>query len=605
VSPIRLAAAACLFVTGLLVLVVRLWYVQIREGPNHAREIARQSIRRIRIAPVRGRIRASDGVLLVDNRPRFAAVLHVSEMRRPGLRERTVAYIKQEVDALARVLGRPSPVDERRIKRQLRVYPALPLEIFGDLNARELAVLSELRPRPPGLDIVCDVRRRYPHPGLASHILGFTGKRPPIPEGVLGRYRYTRPDLTGRSGLEKMYDHELAGRPGVRIVRVDTMGFVHEVLGEPVRARDGNDLILTLDTAAQSAAERVISGIHGAIVVLDVHSGAVLAMASSPAFDPAQLDATTYRALAADTRNRPLVNRALAAGYLPGSIVKPLVGLAALNAGVATPDEFVDCPGYYELGKKKIMCWDRYGHGPLDLLHAIEQSCNTYFLTMGLRAGLEALQSVYLAAGIGQDPEIDLPHSAAGAAGAFPDPGLLLRRTGRRWQTADTAYICIGQGPISVSPLQAAMFTAAIANGGLLYRPFLVKQIVSPEGVPLRTTAPRVLHRLPATPGRLDLIRRGMWLVVNGEHATAKTARTPVITLAGKTGTAEVIRDGRKTKDTWFVCFAPYESPRYAVALVVEDGVSGGHTAAPLVRRFFEEWLTARPPQLADAVQGR
>lgn len=597
-SPVfygRLVVVGAFYAMGLAVLLIRLWVVQVRDGPQHTQAIARQSIRLIRVNPVRGRMFSTDGEVLVDNAPSYALIFHISEMRHPGARSKTVAYIWRQACKAAGVIGRPIPFPKTRIQRRLEMYPALPLVVLTDLTVRELARLEELWPPIPGMEIVCGLRRRYPWPGLAPHVLGFAGRRMPQRDSPFGRYGYVTLDLRGRSGLELEYDRELAGSAGTRIVRVDTLGYVHRVIGKPVEPTDGNDLLLTLDRRAQESAQRALVSIHGALVALDVRSGAVLAMASSPGYDLGSLDARTYAALAENVEARPLLNRAVAAGYLPGSIVKPLIGLAALNAGAVRPDETINCTGKIRIGDHPIHCWLHTGHGPLTLVEALEHSCNVYFIEAGLRTGLERLQPVLAAAGIGQDPRLDLPHSPAATRGRFPHRPARAKHSAHGWSAIDTAYISIGQGPINLSPLQAAMYTAAIANGGLLYRPHLLRQIRAPDGRVLRNIAPEVLHRFPGPPEHLALIREGMWRVVNGEHATASRARTDVISLAGKTGTAEVQRKDGQTKNTWFVCFGPWESPRYAVAVLVENGVSGGKSAAPLARRFLEGWLRARP----------
>jgi penicillin-binding protein 2 len=478
------------------------------------------------------------------------------------------------------------------LERHLRVYPALPIIVFTDLSKIDLARISELFPRPPGLEIRMMIRRSYPFPGMASHTLGFVGRRQLPDKFELSKYAYARPELQGRSGLEKQYDSELVGQGGMKLVRVDTLGFVHDQIGQSLEAKAGHDLILSLDLRAQQAAENALRGVRGALVAVDVRSGAVLALASMPTYDLSALANGGYGLLAEDTENRPLVNRALAAGYLPGSIIKPLIGLAALEAGTVTATEEIDCPGYYLLGKKlRIRCAHRYGHGhPLAMIEALEQSCNTYFIDIGQRTGLDRLRPVLAAAGLGIRPAIDLP---------FASHGLLPTRQWardywhRNWIASDTAFLSIGQGAINLSPLQAAMYTAAIANGGTLYEPYLVQEVRDPQGKVRWRRAPAPVHRLPVTPEHLALVRQGMADVINGEHATAPQARNSVVSLAGKTGTAEVGARDKRTKNTWFICYGPLESPRYAVAVLVENGVSGGKTAAPIAKQFFEDWLAA------------
>ena len=584
-----LVRVACVSLFGILLW--RLWDVQVRQGQEHAKTIAQQSIRRIRLGPVRGRISGAGGELLVDNRPSFAVVFHMAEMRQPGSYAKTVNHILSQALKLARVVGRPMPLGRKRVDRHLRVYPALPLTVFDRLTSRELARASELFPTIPGMEVAAGIVRHYPYPGVATHLLGIAGRERPDMAGTFGPYKYVRPELRGRGGLEMHYEGELLGTAGTELVRVGTLGYVHEVISTPEPPQDGNDLILTIDVKAQVAAEQALAGTRGALVALNVRNGAILAMASAPTYDLASLSGRVYADLRKRDSDRPLVNRAMAAGYLPGSILKPLIALAGLSAGIVVPDDVVVCQGAYRIGNRPIGCWRTSGHGPLALLGAIEQSCNTYFIDAGQRVGLDRISPVLAAAGLGVDPGLDLPHRPADSSGFLPTRWSARQRLGRAWLAIDTAFLSIGQGGINLSPLQAAMFTATLANGGIVYRPYLVQRVRSPTGVVIRNAAPQVLHRLPVSSEHLDLVRQGMWRVVNGEDATAELARNDVITLAGKTGTAEVGSRENRTKNAWFICFGPWEAPEIATAVVIENGVSGGRTAAPVARRFLTAWL--------------
>ena len=594
VRRLRILGAAFTLCLGFLLW--RLYQVQVSQAPRHLASIKEQSIRRIRINPVRGRIFARDGsTVLADHRPRYDLVFHISEMRQPGKRQNTVDYILRQSILAADLIGRAPPVSSSRLERHLRVYPALPLVIMRDLETPELARLSELTPPIPGSQIVCRPVRSYPAPSLATHVLGFTGRRQPLDEFERRQFAYVRPQLRGRDGLELVYDEELAGQGGSKLVRVDTLGFVHEEIGMPRQPRPGHNLVLNLDARAQRAAEEVIAGRTGALVAVETKTGAILAMASSPTYDLGALDAALYRELATDEDRRPLMNRAVAGGYLPGSIVKPLIALAALETGGLDAADTVHCPGAYRLGNARIRCWQRSGHGNLNVISAIEQSCNTFFIDAGLATGLDNLRPLFADAGIGSAPDLKLPGV---------DDGLLPSRTwarshwGRNWLAIDTAFLSIGQGAIGISPLQAALFTAAIANGGTVYRPHLVSRIIDTNGNILKHTAPQPASRLRVSAEHLALVRQGMYYVVNGENATAVRARNSAVSLAGKTGTAEVGSGDDRTKNTWFICYGPVDAPRYAVAAIIENGDSGGQTTAPRVAEFFEQWLGAgSPPQ--------
>jgi len=589
---IVLGIVCCL---GLALLGVRYWDVQVRRGPEHARDVARQSIRRIRLPAVRGRILARGGEALADNGAVYDLTFDLAEMRQGG-RRRTREYILDQAEAVGCAIGRLSPLTDDGVQRQLRVAPALPLTVYSDLTPPELARAAEYLPRPPGLRIATRYQRRHPYPGAATHVLGFVGRTRPPDEFLLSRYSYVTPEIRGRDGLEKACDDELAGRPGMRTVRVTTLGYVYQEVGPVVAPEPGADLWLTLDVRAQQVAERLLAGRTGALVVVEVATGAVLAMASAPSYHLETLTARGYAELARDTETRPLVNRALAAGYLPGSIIKPLIGLAALEAGTVAPEaDTRTCKGAYTLGDTRIGCWHRRGHGELDLIHAVEQSCNVFFIDTGLATGLERIAPMLVGAGLGRAPAIELP---AVGEGLVPTRAWALETWNRDWLAIDTAYLSIGQGAVALSPLQAALYAAAIANGGTVFRPYVVARIVDAAGNDRRITPPLAVSQLPASPGNLAVIRRGMALVVNGEHASAAEARNPAITLAGKTGTAEMGLDDTRYNNTWFIGYGPLEEPRYAIAVLVERGASGGKTAAPLAGQFFTRWLS--PPEDAQ-----
>ena len=601
-APQKPAYAARIYILGAVLssllglLVLRLWFVQVREGAKHTQEITRQSIRPIWLHAVRGRMLAADGTVLVDNDCRYDLVFRVSEMRQRGARRNTVVHILDRSLQFARLLSRRAPLAEAAIARHLHVAPAMPITVFSDLSPREVAQVMELAPPVPGVSIEPRAVRRYLAPALASPILGWVGRDRPQATEELGQYQsaYIGYEMRGRGGLERHYDDMLAGVGGHRLVRVDPVGYVYEEIGVSRAPVDGRDLLLTLDPKAQAAANRALAGERGAFVLVDVHSGAVLAMASSPTFSLDALTPETYPEFARHP-DMPLFNRAADGGYAPGSIVKPLIALAALECGAIEPATVHNCTGVYTRYGLKIRCASRWGHGELELVPALRFSCNPYFMDAGIEATLENIQPILAAAGFGRRPAIDLPSAAAGL---LPSREYALRARGSRhpWGVADTALISIGQGLSVLTPLQAAMYTAAIANGGLLYRPFLVRSILNGDGTAWRNTAPVVESRLPVRPEHLAVVRQGMHEVVAHERGSGANAHNDIIDLAGKTGSAEVThRDRPTTKNTWFIAFGPFADPRYACAMLVEEGDSGGRTAAPRVRDFFLDWL-GHPP---------
>ena len=609
----RLWCLALFFLAGLGLLTWRLGQVQLRHASKYDASVSRQSLRRILLEAVRGRILASDGTVLVDNRACYDLIFHPNEMRQPRVpgksaRTHTLDYILENAYDLAGKLMRPIPITRPRLETHLRVSPAMGITIFRDLTPREVAVLTELSPPLPGMEIVPRIIRTYPYPGLASHLLGFTAKQPRDPPGLNEegeeedvesgpRFAYLPPALVGRQGLEYACDTELSGKPGEKTVQVDILGYIHAEIGAAIPPQHGGDLVLTLDLRAQLAAERALRGQTGAMVVIDVNNGAVLALASWPSYDLSTLTAESYRKLAANQSQRPLFNRAVAGSYQPGSILKPLTALAALQSGALSAAETVTCTGSYRItpGSKPIGCWKTDGHGTVDMVAALSQSCNCYFIHAGLGAGLDHLLPLLQAAGLGQETGIEL----GGASGFLPSREWAANSPAHNqqpWSAFDTALLSIGQGPVTITPVQAAVYTAAIANGGTVFRPYLVQAVRGSDNTLLRQTAPLGDRHLPVMQKELAIIHRGMWDAVNGEKATAASARNPYITVAGKTGTAEVIKSGsERHKNTWFIGYAPAAAPKYAIAIVVERGQSGSHTASPVASRFFAEWLGPKP----------
>ncbi len=581
----RLTVLGAAFVLLLVALLGRLWHVQVYRHGRHEERSSRQSVRRIRTLPVRGRIVGRDNTVLVDNRVSYDLVFHVSEMRQPGARRNTVGHIVESGRFLADLLEREPPFAEAYVERRLSVYPALPTTVFTDLTAIELARLAELPEPIRGMEITHSLRRSYPLPGVATHLLGFCGRTEPPLDSDEDLFSYVPLELRGRQGLELFYDQVLAGTGGMKVVRVDTLGYVHEEIGDGYPPTDGMDLRLTIDPAAQTVAEGLLAGHVGAIVVLDVERGAVLAMASAPSYDLSRLTQAKYSELATDEERRPLINRAVAGGYLPGSIIKPMIGLAALHSGVLREEDEHTCTGAFRLTPtaRPIRCWNRAGHGPLNLVEAIERSCNPFFNHYAVETGLDRLRPLLLSCGLGRPPALDLPLS--GASGLLPSRSWARQRLQREWIAIDTAFISIGQGSITLSPLQAAMFTAAIANGGTVFRPYLVQEVLGPDGEVRQSTPPVPSSRMNVEAEHLAIIREGMFRAVNFSRGTAREARNPAVALAGKTGTAQVIGPEESYNDTWFVGYGPVERPQWAIAVLVERGNSGGSTAAPLAAR--------------------
>ena len=365
----------------------------------------------------------------------------------------------------------------------------------------------------------------------------------------------------------------------------------------------GRNIYLTIDRDLQQKAEALLFGEAGAVVAVDPVNGEILALASSPSFD--QNDFITgfstakWRALI-ENPNRPLNNKAIQGEYPPASTYKIITALAGLQEKVITPDETIFCPGHYRFGNRTYRCWRRGGHGHMDLNQAIARSCDVYFYQVGQRLGIDRLAFYAKSAGLGKRTGIALGNESRGLV---PTAAWKLKHRGIPWQAGETLSVAIGQGFNLSTPLQMAMFTAAVANDGKRYQPQLIKQIVTSEVEPTLQPPPKLVGRLPVTPDTLALVQKGMWEVVQGKKGTARIARLKQVEISGKTGTAQVVSLDKIKKDdkgklarrfqdhAWFIAYAPSESPRIAIAVIVEHGEHGSSTAAPIARELVRAYL--------------
>ena len=593
---LRLLIVALFMACGFLLLAGKLWYEQIRGGERYRASISRQSVRRVRLSGLRGRIFTSDYLLVADSAPRYNLVFYLPEMRKPSLRG-TVKNVRAAAALVSSALKRPDTLTEERIWKHIRTEPGAPLEVHRNLDEVELAQVFRLMPRCPGLGVEPEPVRRYPEGSFAAGVIGYA--RPSDASGEPDRrnFFYYQADLTGRSGVERalerfhggLADHGLRGAPGYELIQVDHLGFVSARQLEKTPPVNGNHVVLTIDSRAQKLGEKLLRGQTGALVLLDADTGAVLALVSSPSYDLDKVSPVWSRDYYRELENdpaRPMFSRAFQGAYTPGSIVKPLVALAALNDGF-NPATVIECDGKSLIGGAKISCNNRWGHGPLDLGGALEKSCNDYFIELGLRLGMEKISAMFRAAGIGEPSGLEI----GGAVGLLPSRELKKRRYRGPWNSYDTALISIGQGMVLLSPVQAARYTAALANGGRLVKTHLLKEIVSDSGMVLYRHAPEPARPWALPEGALEAVRDGMFRVVNSPGGSGRGAHSDRLTIYGKTGTAEVSVSGRIINNTWFIAFTEHGGRRYAMAVLVEEGRSGGRDCAPLAKELLEQFL--------------
>ncbi len=584
----RLGVVALLILVAFSVLISRLWRLQVREGGD-LRELSENNRLRLkRTPPLRGVIYDRRGRVFVDNRPSFNVVLVPEDT--PDVKATLQALSAYVTDGVA-FTGETLPRNSRRPSYEGVV-------VAKDIAWPTLVAVEAHQLDIPGVTVEVSTKRHYPLAGLAAHLLGYVGEVNPQERALLPAYRLG--DLIGKFGIEKKWEADLRGRGGGQQIEVDAAGKRLRVLGE-VEARAGQSLVLTVEQDLQQAAEVALDGKEGAIVVLGVQTGEVLAMVSRPAFDPnlfaRGLKTDEWRTLIEDPLH-PLNNRAIQGQYPPGSIFKVIMAAAALEKGVITPATRFFCSGGLPFGRRVFHCWKKGGHGSVAVQQAIAQSCDVYFYQVGQRLGINAIADYARRFGLGSPLGIALDHEAPGV---IPDSAWKKQVLNAPWYAGETLSVAIGQGYVTVTPLQMAVVAATIANGGTVYRPYVVKRVINDAGEVLRDYAPEVIQTVALNPQTLQLVRDGMRDVVNGHTGTGKKAQLPDILVAGKTGTSQVIAGTRgkgkvlprQYRDhAWFIAFAPADAPEVAVACLLEHaGEGGGAAAAPVVRQVLASYF--------------
>ncbi len=618
---------------GFGLLVFRLWSLQIDRREEFAKMIPGAKKERARIPGPRGEIKDRNGVVLATNKASFEVRVNLAEvvaeykrvaklMKTPipevpfEVVERGIRRRKPEIDiftifeetiaARMRELG----VHKDYTKDSLRVHyrsfgGAVPWVYRDDLTFAEFSRIAEHNLGLPGVTVAERASRVYPLQSLACHILGYV--RLPDDQRVSAEERkgwdYYVPDDFGGAGVEKSFDKYLRGKPGVRVMQRDQRGrAVGEVREEYKDPRKGNDVFLTLDARIQIIADRALRDAkvgRGAVVVIDPASGEVLAMVSLPSFDPNQfipsIQQSDWDALL-ENKTVPLLNRAVK-GHAPGSTFKIPISFAGCLAGIQkTP---FNCSGSVTYGNKAMQCWIQRqsggAHGTLYLSDAIKQSCNCFFYRYGNAAGIGNITKVGKILGVGEKTGIELEDEDSGI---LPNPDWLrMHHPAERWSDGATANTSIGQGYVLASPLQMASVAATVANAGKAWKPHLLKRVMDHDSVVLdNPLSLRGDLSASVKADEIEMIRKGMWKVVNDPGGTGKGARITGVEVAGKTGTAQNWRldEHRVKKDdnhTWFICFAPYQNPKFACCVLVQNGKSGGGCAAPVARRVLEQCL--------------
>ena len=597
----RLFTFSAIVVVGTIILLSRLWYLQILNGDDYRQKSENNRVRIRPIVAARGMILDRFGKVMVDNRPAFDVFL---------LRE-DAGNLKEAIKNVSGVIKtRPEDI-ETSLRRE---SPIRPVRIKRDIDRETLATLLTNRLDLPGITVSIEPKRSYPYGNLGSHLFGHIGEVTEKQLSVGSYTDYRMGSLIGKSGLELKYETYLKGVDGGKYVEVDASGRELSILKE-IESYPGNNLVTTIDLELQKAAEEAFKDKAGAVVAMDPRNGEILAMISSPAFNPdmfsGPLDSEEWKLLI-NNPLKPLQNRAIQGQYPPGSTYKTFVAAAALEEGIITKDTVFHCNGGYRFGNRVYRCWNKNGHGSVSLHRALVESCDVYFYQVGLKLGIDKIAKYSRKFGLGEPTGIELSDEKSGVV---PDRAWKQKRFGTPWFEGETLSCAIGQGFNLVTPIQLLTAYAALTNGGDVYQPHLTKAIVGPDGKVLRTLLPDARKKLILSPETVELLKAGLQGVVNEPGGTARSARLDDIKVGGKTGTTQVVamRADQRVKGedltywfrdhAWFASFAPVEDPRIALVVFIEhSGYSGGHAAAPVAGKILKSFFDLEK-QRKDGVQ--
>ncbi|MBT5986247.1 MAG: penicillin-binding protein 2 [Nitrospina sp.] len=590
-----------LVVSSFLVILMRVWYLQILKGEDFMGKSEQNRVRKISLADYRGKIKDRHGNVIVNVRPSFS--LYVTPEDADNLSE-SLEFLSGLIE-----------INKDKLRSDIRRSPSFKnVLIKRDISRREVAYIEENKMLLPGIRIKIEPIRNYAHKDFASHVLGYLGEVSKSELKISKFSRYELGDMVGKNGLEKIYESQLRGKKGFKEVEVDVSGRELKVLRK-FSPKTGNSLVLTLDSRVQSKLETLMdevlseNSVEGSAVVMKVQSGEIIAMVSKPSFDPNSfatgISTKQWSGLVLDEKN-PLQNRTIDGQYPPASTYKVVTAYAALAEKIIKPESTIFCPGHFRLGKRNYRCWKKRGHGDMNLHDALVQSCDVYFYKLGHRLGINNLAKYATKLGLGELTGIVLKGEKSGLV---PSKQWKKKFKNEPWYPGETISASIGQGYNLVTPLQSARMISTIASGGLLVRPYLVKRIEDYDGRLIQEFFPEVIKKIKIEPEVLRNIKEGLRGVVHEAHGTGHRARLKNVIVAGKTGTAQVV--AMKDSDeidpeeetpyshrdhAWFVAFAPYENPEVAVSVIIEHGGHGGATAAPIAGGILKTYFSHYPP---------
>ncbi|MCB0327049.1 MAG: penicillin-binding protein 2 [Bdellovibrionales bacterium] len=586
-----------------LVLLSRVWFLQIVEGEKWRQFSEANRIKLKEIPAMRGRILDRNQQVIAASRPLFQLQLLRSKAEQP---------LEILVDQLQKLISIDKSVDDIKRESQ-KINPHHPYVIKEDLSEDEVAIMLSKQVLFPGLHVEVVPVRDYIDHEINGHLLGYIGE---IGKKQLERKKlqedffYELGDTLGVSGIEKSFEEILRGVDGARPVVEDVWGrelgveLSSDLLPgfSPRPAQDGKDLVLTIDKDLQNFSQKLIQDKAFSIVALDPRNGDILAMISQPGFHPEDfvngIDPKLWKTLANDPQ-KPLFNRSIQGLYPPASTFKAFTALAILEEGVTNPDEKVFCPGYYRIGREVKRCWQHAGHGWMNLVGALKNSCDTYFYEMSLRLGIDKLSHYVEQFGLGHKTGISLSDEAAGLV---PDKKWKLRSYNETWVDGETASVAIGQGALQTTPLQMAVAYAALINGGQIIEPRLALRALDQQDQIVQEFDVKPLSTVSISESSLQPVLKGLKAVVNEPGGTGYWfARSNKIDIAGKTGTAQVVgrKSGLKIENhAWFLGYAPIEDPEIVVSVIVEYGGNGSSGAGPIAKKVIEKYFELKDERI-------
>ncbi len=580
----KLQFGSYVIIAVMLFFCFKLWQLQVLDGDKYRLLSENNRLRIVKTPAPRGIIFDRNGMPLVKNVPFFSVSVHPDNLK------------DLDINALSSFLGMKKEEIEEKLNKKDN-SPFIPIKLKQGLSFEEIARIEAGKSDFPGLFVETEVGREYLFGKVGAHVIGYLGKITTAQMDDPDLANFPPDALIGQWGVEELYDSELRGTPGERIIEVDALGRELRMIQQRPAVK-GKDITLSIDIDIQKAVEDAFGDKAGALVAIQPDTGEVLALESFPSFDPNTFSrGITYKGWASlmEDKKKPMLNRALQSQYPPGSTFKIITATAALEEGVIEPDQKINCTGGIGYGRWTFGCWKKGGHGPTDFRKALVESCDTYFYEVGRRLGIDKIHKYAVELGLGKETGLNLMIKER--PGLIPSTEWKRQKRGQPWYLGETYNAAIGQGYVAATPIQMAKMMATFSSGGNIYPLTLLKGGSKPAG------------HIDIKPETISTIKDALSGVVNEPGGTAHGSMSQLVMIGGKTGTAQVVgkkkgMSGEKYMDhAWFVAFAPVDHPTIALSVFVEHGGHGASAAAPIAKKAIEAYLFKQKPSQASAVK--